>query len=159
MDSLDSHTNASHDVRDAVQKRENLGLPPGDTDPFFDDLSDSEWQVCCLIQLSCYPPVQSDKRDVLRSVAQHTAMPCNIQYTTRSLWQSSSCVLPCTLDRVCLSDNPVLQEEQEPPELVAAREKLASLQRPSQGALQNSLLGMSQEQYRPQLARAMCSIV
>ena len=30
---------------ECVQKRESLGLPPGDTDPFFDTVDDSEWQV------------------------------------------------------------------------------------------------------------------
>lgn len=29
----------------AVQKRERLGLPPGDTDPALDEFSDTEWEV------------------------------------------------------------------------------------------------------------------
>ena len=27
------------------KRREALGLPPGDTDPYFDDMSDTEWEV------------------------------------------------------------------------------------------------------------------
>ena len=36
-----------------VQKREAMGLPPGDTDPFFDDYIDKDYEVrdigaCCI---------------------------------------------------------------------------------------------------------------
>lgn len=28
-----------------MQKRERLGLPPGDTDPYLEQFSDSEWEI------------------------------------------------------------------------------------------------------------------
>ena len=81
-----------------MQKRESLGLPPGDTDPFFDGLDESEWQVRL-------PPG--------RSACDHAVMMAD----------------PCGW----------LQEPEDPPELVAAREKLASLQQPSAAALPGAL--------------------
>ncbi len=38
------------------KRREALGLPPGDTDPYFDDMSDTEWEVSQLFTLQPHQP-------------------------------------------------------------------------------------------------------
>lgn len=35
------------------KRRAALGLPPGDTDPYFDTMNDDEWQVCLRSSALC----------------------------------------------------------------------------------------------------------
>jgi len=44
-----------NETMSCVQRRETLGLPPGDTDPFYDTLKDLTWQVGSSRKLSSRP--------------------------------------------------------------------------------------------------------
>jgi len=42
------------------KRRAALGLPPGDTDPYFDTMNDEEWQVGYHIFIQCMMTVACD---------------------------------------------------------------------------------------------------
>ncbi len=71
------------------KRRAALGLPPGDTDPYFDTMNDDEWQVslhvpqlscpghaACLHLLDFYTSMCAEQR-------QHSKWPCPLMLENR----------------------------------------------------------------------------
>ena len=136
------------------KRRAALGLPPGDTDPYFDTMDDSEWQVSrvyhrcsllCRCSMVCLSGGGSGSHDIsLACLEQLPQLTCTVHYflqhasktvcglcTCKQAWHCKPLV--CGHHHVVemphlIADSfrMAMQPEEEPEELIAARNKLNS---------------------------------
>ena len=67
------------------KRRAALGLPPGDTDPYFDTMDDSEWQVGLFQHMHCFfPRYCSSKSFMIRSTTGSFQLCCSLAQPPQS---------------------------------------------------------------------------
>lgn len=114
------------------QRRQSLGLPDGDTDPFFQLHGGAAWEVWHTAILLSVPVHDLPALVVSSNFLSHFCSSCACS-EEKSLSGEEVCrlfrghMLLCRSGQELRQRCPTLQEQEEPPELLTARQQLADM--------------------------------